>query len=204
MNRRWSCPTGEHPSVLAPGKLRKKDIRRYCLPCSEVVGILVERRCAAHEKRAERSKAKAARKRERAKQLSWRGLDLGWELGRLWELHWKLGNIGAWPCPKLVVRKSSAKSHTTARAYTRPLTRRVVITIGTDATAGEVLGTLAHEVCHFSESGILGHGKEFWRRLDGLAKARWGVCSGGIFRGGWRRQQALENAIDRKLDETST
>ena len=36
---RWSCPAGEHPGALAPSRLRKIDIRRFCIPCSESKGV---------------------------------------------------------------------------------------------------------------------------------------------------------------------
>lgn len=61
--RRWSCPAGIHPGVLGPGRPRANSIVRYCLPCSEKGGVLVERTCAANEKKrakkAEAAKAKA-------------------------------------------------------------------------------------------------------------------------------------------------
>lgn len=51
--RRWTCPKGEHPGQNAPGRLRKKDLRRYCLPCSIAAGELVERVCLTDQRRAE-------------------------------------------------------------------------------------------------------------------------------------------------------
>lgn len=64
-NRLWKCPTGKHLGVKAPQRLRRIDVRRYCLPCSEAAGVLVERTCAARERAAERSRAKAGRKAAR-------------------------------------------------------------------------------------------------------------------------------------------
>jgi hypothetical protein len=62
--KRWECPAGQHPAVLAPQRLRRKDIRRYCLPCSMSSGLLVERVLPTLEKkRTER----AARGREQRK-----------------------------------------------------------------------------------------------------------------------------------------
>lgn len=62
---RWSCPEGKHAGVLAPSRLRVKDIRRYCLECSQEQGVLVERTCAALEKKREAKKDQAERKRKR-------------------------------------------------------------------------------------------------------------------------------------------
>jgi len=38
--KRWSCPTGDHPGVLGPGRPRANNIVRYCLPCSEKDGVI--------------------------------------------------------------------------------------------------------------------------------------------------------------------
>jgi hypothetical protein len=65
MAKRWTCPRCGG-GKLAPERPRKNDTRRYCLPCSDKTGRLVERTCKALEKRREavqeRSKAKARRK----------------------------------------------------------------------------------------------------------------------------------------------
>ena len=64
--RRWTCPhCGQ--GKLAPGRPRKDDVRRYCLPCSEKTGRLVERTCAANEKARKVSKAKSQTKASRKK-----------------------------------------------------------------------------------------------------------------------------------------
>lgn len=70
---RWDCPNAEHPGILAPTRLRRIDVRRFCLPCSEAAGVLVERvapalarrREAAKETRARREKRKTATRRRR-------------------------------------------------------------------------------------------------------------------------------------------
>jgi len=66
---RWVCPEcGD--GHLAPGRPRKLDVRRFCLPCSSKKkdGLLIERTCPALEREraesTERSKAKAERKRK--------------------------------------------------------------------------------------------------------------------------------------------
>jgi len=58
-NKRWACPEGCGANVLAPGRMRKDDTRRYCLPCSERTGKLVQRTCPALDNK--RNKAKEQR-----------------------------------------------------------------------------------------------------------------------------------------------
>lgn len=60
--RRWVCPEGCGNNVLAPERIRKDNVLRYCLPCSERTGKLVERICPAVEARRERAKAKRQEK----------------------------------------------------------------------------------------------------------------------------------------------
>jgi len=62
--RRWVCPNDCGNNVMAPGRMRRDDVRRYCLPCSESTGRLVERLAPALE-RVREEKAAARRKRER-------------------------------------------------------------------------------------------------------------------------------------------
>jgi hypothetical protein len=65
---RWECPTGRHPSKLGPRRPRLDDVVRYCLPCSEGTGRLVQRIAPALERAraagVERAKARSARRRQ--------------------------------------------------------------------------------------------------------------------------------------------
>lgn len=65
MSVRWECPNGKHPAILAPQRPRKNDVRRFCLPCSEQAGVLVERTAPSLERKraakAEFRKAKTQR-----------------------------------------------------------------------------------------------------------------------------------------------
>src|ERR1041385_7908563 len=67
---RWNCPNGLHPGVLGPSRPPRASVVRFCLPCSEVSGRLVERVAPALETKrtaaAERQKARAAAVRKRA------------------------------------------------------------------------------------------------------------------------------------------
>lgn len=65
--RRWACPDPEHAGVLAPSKMRMDDTRRFCWPCSERKGRLVERVCVVRETRARAAGDRAAKLRAAAK-----------------------------------------------------------------------------------------------------------------------------------------
>lgn len=64
----WRCPDCGS-GVRAPGKPRRNDVRRFCFPCSQRSGYMVERVCPTLEKKRATSKAKvsAKGKSERAK-----------------------------------------------------------------------------------------------------------------------------------------
>jgi hypothetical protein len=64
-NKRWTCPQCDS-GKLAPSRPRRDDTRRYCLPCSEKTGRLVERTCAALERQRGVAKERATRKRQAA------------------------------------------------------------------------------------------------------------------------------------------
>lgn len=64
MNKIWRCPKCES-GIRAPERLRKIDVRRYCLPCSEQTGVLVERTIPSRD--AERARAKIIQREQQAK-----------------------------------------------------------------------------------------------------------------------------------------
>jgi len=64
-NRRWLCPYCNN-GKMAPSRLRKIDVRRFCLPCSEKGGLLIERISPALSKKKRASVDKAKAKRNRA------------------------------------------------------------------------------------------------------------------------------------------
>lgn len=69
----WSCPSALHPAVRGLKRPRRNDLCRYCLPCSEVAGRLVERTASVLEKRravGRQRQAKKARKRRAAKTVT--------------------------------------------------------------------------------------------------------------------------------------
>lgn len=67
---RWVCPECES-AKHAPQAPRMNDVRRYCLPCSEATGYLVERTCpvldAKRARKKETQRTRAARRAARNK-----------------------------------------------------------------------------------------------------------------------------------------
>lgn len=64
---RWKCAKCDN-GVLGPGRPRRNNVVRYCLPCSAKAGVLVERFCPAQEnkrkRKAEGKRLSVARKKE--------------------------------------------------------------------------------------------------------------------------------------------
>ena len=57
----WRCPDCGNQK-RAPGKPRRNDVRRFCLPCSQRTGYMVERVCPTLEKKRTKVKAKVSAK----------------------------------------------------------------------------------------------------------------------------------------------
>lgn len=104
--------------------------------------------------------------------FTWRSLDLVSELAALWQHALAAGYVEVKRPPHLTVRCSAKRSYTTGRMWT---SHRIVLTIGTAATIGDVLGVLAHEVAHFRGLKALPHNETFWGALAELARRRWGL-----------------------------
>lgn len=72
---RWECPNGMHPGVLGPSRPRKIATCRYCLKCSDVAGVLVERVAPANErKRTVKAERRSTAKDRAAASLAERSL----------------------------------------------------------------------------------------------------------------------------------
>lgn len=61
---KWQCEKCGS-AVIAAERIRKNNIKRYCLPCSELTGVLVERTCIATARK--QAKAAARKKKTQAK-----------------------------------------------------------------------------------------------------------------------------------------
>lgn len=205
---RWSCPEGKHPGVLAPGRLRKVDIRRYCLDCSKASGFLVERVCTANERRAEASRTKSARKaktkrasvarsRDAAKQREREravinGIDIAREVDRVWAHALRLhGNrMGRTLVPRLTVSRRSVG--TSGRAWS---SGRIHLSIGQNASRDRIVGVIAHEVAHHM-AWREDHNDRFWSCLAELVEEAYGTRPVRAMEGQhWEKQRAIEEGI---------
>lgn len=184
MKKRWTCPNGDHPGVLAPARLRKIDVRRYCLPCSEEAGVLVERSCPSKERerarRKENRRKKGARRRktEAQKKLSARRA----RAQRRYEREHVLGihvpshfqQVCESPCvaraleilerrrPTVKVRRRRSSGHTSGHAA--PWTGHVVLTLPEKCSWGQLTVIVAHEIAHVCCADEEWHGAA-WRAM---------------------------------------
>jgi hypothetical protein len=145
---RWECPNGDHPGVLGPTRPRKDSIVRYCLPCSEASGKLVERIAPALERKraakadARKAKAKQKREREQAKAREWPNV--------LELMFPKLKKLSCWSKQvkhaRLELRYSKTRSFSPGHA--RYYSGRITMTAGSDV--GGAIETLMHELAHIA------------------------------------------------------
>lgn len=172
--RRWVCPSCS-AGLLAPDRPRLDDVRRYCLPCSQRSGRLVQRACPALEReraqRAERSKERAAAKRSKERQRaeaarSHSGVNIDREAAKLWRLMAPYHRGRA--LPEIEIRRRPA-GYSTGRASSR----RVVMTLGAGEPPCGVLMLLAHELAHSACPGS-GHQERWADCYSQAARERWG------------------------------
>ena len=162
---RLVCPRCKH-GKLAPTHPARADVRRYCLPCSEKTGRLVERISpTAQRHRADRLHDAAKRlAEEQTYPGSLRVVARQWARLITWEVD--LRNV----CFEL--RRSRIKDYSTGRTYYR--TGRIVVTTGRNV--GDGYATLLHELAHHAgvrrpgPAQIPGHGPNFYRLLARAAE----------------------------------
>jgi hypothetical protein len=137
--------------------MRRDDIRRFCIPCSEETGYLVERhapalerkRAGAKAQRQEREQARRQRAREqRAAREVIDGVDVGKEIARLIKLPALRDELPARLRGKPVswtLDRSNSGGYS-GRAWSRD---RIHLTLG-DIPASEVRAIICHELAHYA------------------------------------------------------
>ncbi len=209
MNKRWQCPTGEHEGVLAPSKMRKDDVRRFCFPCSTKTGRLVARTCPSLEKEraakqeARQTKAKQTRAtaRTRAEQVqeATRAREtvgnshLPTVAKKFWAAlteHPKAKRRFG-PMPNLSLRRSARHDYYTGHAWG---SHAVTMTLGRVDEA-RALTVVLHELAHCA---MPGHGHDMlWRQVfRDTAMKLWGVEVGVLPDG---HRYVLDDLIVREL-----
>lgn len=185
---RWVCPRCEH-GRLAPTRPRRDDVRRYCLPCSEATGRLVERMAPALERKrearsealADRRKRKTQRERERQEAyFTVDGINLEREMRRLCRLKaFRKSNGKPMKPPKLIVKRMS-KQPSTRYGWCKYWERTICVIAYPGITKYDALETLLHELVHNFEGRSdydvhPAHGDFFKRRFRDAMKEAYGV-----------------------------
>jgi hypothetical protein len=205
MNRRWACPEALHPGVLAPGKLRKIDIRRYCIPCSQTKGVLVERVAPAVERASEKEAAK----------YTFDGVDMRKEFVRLKRLRcWERWGVTSW-IERLDLRLARRRrgAHITGHHWNG---RGYITVTGADSARWfEVSVVILHEMMHEAQyrmglQRVVGrktravHDEAFHDHLRVAAQQAYGVTdllSLYHASGGRGRAYSMDRAIVARLRE---
>lgn len=220
---RWDCPNGKHPGVLGPSRPRQDNIVRYCLPCSEAAGRLVERTAPALERQrqatAERAAetAKAKRRREAARRQAAKereterftveGVDLRDEMRRLARLRAFGGARGklARQLPEFTVsRRSSEPQSRYGTAW--PWEWRIHMALWPGLSLTDARETLVHELTHLHVGSDRSdthrwHGEQFrdtmrraFREAYGPDVINLGSVNNGRYAAALRRQERSKTA----------
>jgi hypothetical protein len=169
--RRWNCPRCG-AGINAPERMRRDDVRRYCLDCSRSTGRLVERvapalerrRAASKQKQSERAAAERSKQREARSYL---GVDMIAEARRMWNLPSMREAHRGRRMPEVQLRRRDG-NYNTGHAWRS----RIVVTMGGDLAS--VLATLLHELAH-AAAPAASHHDDVWASLFlRAARDRWG------------------------------
>jgi hypothetical protein len=202
---RWTCPECGSGVLLGP-RPRRDATARFCLPCSEDRGSLVERVCPALDrKRAERrekrsERVRAVRERQRARDTR-AGVHVPSEFERVWRVAVAAEELphidSARPPPTLIVRRKSFGY--SGRAYSNRVTSReatgrtVVLSISDTTSAACVRYLIAHEIAHFEQ---MNHSVDFWDALGALVEYAYpGVSVPPLIGSSYAKGQILIRAL---------
>jgi hypothetical protein len=221
-NRRWKCPNDAHAGVLAPARMRKVDVRRYCLPCSEEAGVLVERECPAQEReRARREegrrkartrtrKAEGRRRETQARERAARKSEREHVLGIHVPTHFAkvlrtpvveeaLENLER-PSPTVRVRRRRGGNYATGRAYYR--SSRIVLTLPVDCTWGQLATLVAHEIAHVCTADEEHHGPAWRDMFLSILGEAYGLKTSWPVKGGKSiRYDEAHRVFEKMIDE---
>lgn len=192
MKKRWVCPVcGD--GLLAPGKPRRDDVRRYCLDCSRKSGRLVQRTCPSletarevdRERRLEQAKAKRARIRkvregvkaaakaheirESPESYTVEGKTLLAWARWMWRVLSSIEPRNPQPMPEVTIGKiryAREEEYSTGKAWLREVRVRIPQPFDPATSGGKVLGTLLHELVHSRMAAIEGYALHLgtWRQ----------------------------------------
>ncbi len=171
---RWVCPDCGR-AQLAPRRLRRVDVRRYCLPCSKKAGVLVERSAPVNEKRRERSAERSREKQKRAREREvaaktirtvdaagrTRYVNVEREVLRMAK---KIGRK-----PEVTLYRRRTTGGTSGRCFDY----RVHITTEDGERWERLQYVMAHEVAHIGMPWRKPHGRKFRENLARLAPKVW-------------------------------
>lgn len=161
MARLWRCPECGK-SHRAPDRLAKRDVRRYCLGCSQTTGVLVERVVPSRERANEVARLRGAKKRSaRAAKRKREALDavtvrlraedgrpatmnVAEQVRKLERLPAFGGNRSRLRGIRLEVRQRSDGGTSGRCAYGW----RIVVSIGSGAPESDALALIIHEMAH--------------------------------------------------------
>lgn len=191
--KRWKC-TQCGSGVNAPGRMRRDDVRRYCLACSKTTGRLVQRTCPVLDREREQkaarraAKAKAFRDRRTAK-VTFAGVNVPDLATMCWAKLMRLGYVKQGRRPPRVEVKRTQAGNTRGRAGVRGMSDGlpyVTFYIGPDADAASIKELVLHEMCHhidgaWDRGDHNNHDHRFNGALCDVAHVLWGfdVVSSG-------------------------
>lgn len=225
MNRRWACPKCGR-GANAPERMRRDDVRRYCLSCSKSTGRLVMRACAVLERarvEARAARTAAAQRQRQREGLRWTvcGLDVRTLARDCWRAvcHVLESEVQSFPHrvtatrirerrdrpPEVKLRRRRGDRGTSG--YGEYSGRRITLIIGNDCDPAKLMELTLHEVCHGARllAGPLVrrtdacHGDTFNRLMTLAAFRLWGVpCP--ILAPGYATSRELERRLREKFN----
>lgn len=206
---RWVCPEcGD--GTLGPRRPRRDNIVRYCLPCSEKAGKLIERSTPALDRQrdkraaalAERRAERAKRKREKEKRRT--HLTLRDAAGRVVELDpakeaRRIAKKAGIADGKVrVTWQRRRDGFNTGRAWTRG---RIHLSIGSQSLE-KYCSLVAHELAHFNTPWDEHHGDGWRDEYERICAVLWDTKP--VFRLGVQHHRyAIDPEIEKQLRATS-